>query len=105
MIYKAVRPYSIVYVTLDANPTIARFVAIAVAFGQGILVAIFATSSTYGGHINPVTFAMVITGRPTVVTGIFFTLAYSNPIQLFGAFVGALLVKLVMPTDVEVRTH
>jgi aquaporin TIP len=62
-------------------------IALTHAFAYALLVA--GISGISGGHINPaVTFAMLITGRVSVVRGLMYILA-----QLIGACIGVLLLR------------
>lgn len=72
-------------------------VAIALAHGIGILVAVAWTANLSGGHINPaVTLAMIATNNIKMALGVAYIVA-----QLAGAALGALLVKLYMPNVLE----
>lgn len=78
----------------------AALVAIAIAHGLGILIAVAWTANLSGGHINP-----------AVTVGLFIAKHISGPLavayivaQLAGAAAGSLLLKLVIPDDIEGQT-
>jgi aquaporin TIP len=77
----------------DVDPT----VAISLAHGLAVTILIFATLNVSGGHINPtVTFAAVLTRRMSVTRGFMYVAA-----QLAGAVLGALLLKVAVPSGAE----
>jgi aquaporin TIP len=66
--------------------------AIALTHGLAIAVLVAATANISGGHVNPaVTFAMVLSGKQKLSTGVLYVIA-----QLAGAVIGALLLKAVL---------
>ena len=68
----------------------AALVAIAIAHGIGILVAVAWTANISGGHINPVvSLAMIVTRHIKPALGVAYIVA-----QFAGAAVGSLLLKL-----------
>lgn len=72
-------------------------VGVALAHGLGYLVAVSWTGNVSGGHINPaVTLAMMATGKIAMPKGIAYIV-----VQVVGAVVGALLIKLAIPDTVE----
>lgn len=72
-------------------------IAIALAHGLGILIAVAWTANISGGHINPaVTLGMMITKNIRISLGIVYMVA-----QFAGAIVGSLLLKLVTPKILE----
>jgi len=75
----------------------AALVAIAIAHGLGILIAVAWSANISGGHINPaVTLAMIITKNIKSALGIAYMVA-----QFAGAAFGSLLVKLCLPQVLE----
>ncbi|MGB2695874.1 MAG: MIP family channel protein [Dehalococcoidia bacterium] len=77
---------------LPAVPGVGLIIAVAIAHGLGILLAVSATAGISGGHINPaVTFAMVLTGRTKISTGVLYVAA-----QLVAATFAVLLIKAVI---------
>ena len=78
--------------------TSSRLVAIALAFGLGSAVMGSVTLPTSGGHLNPsISFAMVVSGRLTLVAGICYTVG-----QSIGAIVGVLCVSAAIPNEFHV---
>jgi aquaporin TIP len=78
----------------DPGPTV---IAISVAHGLGILIAVSATAKISGGHINPaVTFAAVLTGKMKLSVGIAYAVA-----QVVGAILAVLLIKTIVAGPVE----
>ncbi len=72
-------------------------VAIAIAHGLGILTAVAWTANLSGGHINPaVSLAMIVSRNIKPALGVAYILA-----QLAGAAIGSLLLKAVIPTDLQ----
>src|SRR5688572_12982806 len=72
-------------------------VAIALAHGLGILIAVAWTANISGGHINPaVTLAMMIAKKITIPLGVAYMVA-----QFAGAAVGSFLLLLCMPDVVD----
>lgn len=85
------------------GPSAAFITAVAVAHGLGILLAVSATANISGGHINPaVTFAMMLTGKIKVSTGLLYVAA-----QLIAATFAALLLKgiIVGPFEAGLGAH
>lgn len=79
--------------------TSARLVAIALAHGFAIALLVAATAKVSGGHINPaVTFGALVTGKIDIGKAVMYVVA-----QLFGAVVGALLLKAVIPAAAQGR--
>jgi aquaporin TIP len=75
----------------------AALVAIAIAHGIGILIAVAWTANISGGHINPaVSLAMIISKNITPLLGVLYMVA-----QCLGAVVGSLLLFLAMPDQVD----
>ncbi len=75
----------------------AALVAIAIAHGLGILIAVAWTANISGGHINPaVTLAMMVTKNIKVPLGIAYMVA-----QFAGGAVGSLLLMLVTMDALE----
>jgi glycerol uptake facilitator-like aquaporin len=63
-------------------------ITVSLAFGLAIAVLVYTIAPISGGHINPaVTFAFVVSGKMTVLTGATYVVA-----QCFGAVLGAALV-------------
>jgi len=68
-------------------------IGICMGHGFAIAVAIYAIGEVSGGHINPaVTFAVVLTGRLSLVRGIIYVAA-----QIVGAITGAALLRSLLP--------
>lgn len=66
-------------------------VAIAIAHGFALFVAVAIGANISGGHVNPaVTFGLALGGQITILTGIFYWIA-----QLLGAIVAAFILKFV----------
>ncbi|KAG6473799.1 hypothetical protein ZIOFF_067717 [Zingiber officinale] len=85
--------------TSDAALDPAGLVAVAVAHGFALFVAVAIGANISGGHVNPaVTFGLTLGGHITVLTGIFYWVA-----QLLGAVVGSFLLKFV--TGLDTPTH
>lgn len=77
--------------------TIDALTAIALVHGLAIATLVFATAKISGGHINPaVTFAAVLTGRMKAGPGVIYIGA-----QLIGAVAGALLLQVVLVSELE----
>lgn len=75
--------------TADAALDPAGLVAVAIAHGFALFVAVAIGANISGGHVNPaVTFGLALGGHITILTGIFYWIA-----QLVGAVVGAFLIK------------
>lgn len=69
----------------------AGLVAVAVAHGLALFVAVAIGANISGGHVNPaVTFGLTLGGQITILTGIFYWVA-----QLVGAIVASFLLKAV----------
>ncbi|KAG6430056.1 hypothetical protein SASPL_108117 [Salvia splendens] len=78
-------------VTADAALDPAGLVAVAVAHGFALFVAVSIGANISGGHVNPaVTFGLAIGGQITILTGIFYWIA-----QLLGAIVASFLLSVV----------
>lgn len=76
--------------TSDASTTPAGLVAMALAHGIGLFVAVAVAANISGGHVNPaVTFGALVGGHITLLKGILYWLA-----QLIGATVACLLLKV-----------
>ena len=74
-----------------------NLVAIAVGHGLAIAILVSATASISGGHINPaVSIAAAMTRKITVTRGGMYIVA-----QVFGAILGALILKFVLPGTLE----
>ena len=72
-------------------------IAVALAHGLGILLAVAATANISGGHINPaVSFAAMMTGKIRVSTGLLYVGA-----QLVGAVFAVLLLKAIVAGPME----
>jgi len=68
---------------------------IAMAFGFGLAVVIYAVGEISGGHINPaVTWATLMTGRLSVVRAFIYWIS-----QLVGAICGSAILKSIIPPD------
>ena len=82
---------------LDAELTISRMTAIALANGLTITALVFATAHLSGGHMNPaVTFSAIITQKIPVSQGILYIAS-----QLVGATLAALtLVAVITGVDI-----
>jgi aquaporin TIP len=77
----------------DSSRTGAKFILIAMSHGLAIAVLVSATARISGGHINPaVTFSIMLAKKLSIMTGAMYITA-----QLFGAILGALLLKSVIP--------
>lgn len=75
----------------------AALVAIAIAHGLGILIAVAWTANLSGGHINPVvSLAMIVTKNIKPALGVAYMVA-----QFAGAAVASLLLKLVTGDEFE----
>ncbi|KAH7657824.1 Major intrinsic protein [Dioscorea alata] len=86
-------------VTADAALDPAGLVAVAIAHGFALFVAVAIGANISGGHVNPaVTFGLALGGHITILTGIFYWIA-----QLVGAVVGAFLIKF--STGLETPVH
>ena len=80
---------------LEPDLTVPRLLTIAMAFGLAVALIVSATAGLSGGHINPaVTLGLLITGKVSPVRAILYI-----PAQLFGALLGAWLIKVVFPQD------
>ncbi|KAG6425934.1 hypothetical protein SASPL_110143 [Salvia splendens] len=78
-------------VTADAALDPAGLVAVAVAHGFALFVAVSIGANISGGHVNPaVTFGLAVGGQITILTGIFYWIA-----QLLGAIVASFLLSVV----------
>jgi aquaporin TIP len=78
-------------------------IAVAIAHGLGILLAVAATANISGGYINPaVTFAAMLTSKLKVSTGLLYVAA-----QLAGAVLAVLLIKTIVagPAEVGLGVH
>lgn len=83
--------------TLGGGSATTFVIAVAIAHGLGILIAVSATANISGGHINPaVTFAAAMTGKIKVSTGVLYVAA-----QLIGAVLGVLLLKTIVAGPME----
>ncbi|CAE5959998.1 unnamed protein product [Arabidopsis arenosa] len=72
---------------LDAS----GLVAIAICHGFALFVAVSIAANHSGGHVNPaVTFGLVVGGKVTIITGVFYWIA-----QLLGSTVACFLLKFV----------
>ena len=77
--------------TADAALDPAGLVAVAVAHGFALFVAVSIGANISGGHVNPaVTFGLAVGGQITILTGIFYWIA-----QLLGAIVASFLLSVV----------
>ncbi|XP_076881183.1 aquaporin TIP2-1-like [Bidens hawaiensis] len=77
--------------TTDAALDPAGLVAVAVAHGLALFVAVSIAANISGGHFNPaVTFGLVVGGQITVLSGIFYWIA-----QLIGSTVASFLLSYV----------
>ncbi|KAM1077741.1 hypothetical protein ACFX19_025490 [Malus domestica] len=77
--------------TSDAALDPAGLVAVAIAHGFALFVAVSIGANISGGHVNPaVTFGLALGGQITILTGIFYWIA-----QLVGAIVAAFILKFV----------
>jgi aquaporin TIP len=84
--------------TSELDPS--GLIAIAIAHGLALFVAVSIGANISGGHVNPaVTFGLALGGHITILTGIFYWIA-----QLVGAVIGALLVEFVTGT-VQIPTN
>jgi aquaporin TIP len=78
-------------------PGVGFIIAVAIAHGLGIFLAVAATARISGGHVNPaVTFAAVTTGKIPVLTGVLYVGA-----QLLAAVMAASLLKGVIADPFE----
>ena len=83
--------------TLGDGSATTFVIAVAIAHGLGILIAVSATANISGGHINPaVTFAAAMTGKIKVSTGVLYVAA-----QLIGAVLAVLLLKTIVAGPME----
>ncbi|XP_010500811.1 PREDICTED: aquaporin TIP2-1-like [Camelina sativa] len=72
---------------LDAS----GLVAIAICHGFALFVAVSIAANHSGGHVNPaVTFGLVVGGKVTIITGVFYWIA-----QLLGSTIACFLLKFV----------
>ncbi|KAK9273910.1 hypothetical protein L1049_018722 [Liquidambar formosana] len=72
-----------------------RLVAITVAHGFALFVAVYVAGNISGGHINPaVTFGLVVGGHVSILTGVCYCGA-----QLFGSTMACVLLMLAIPTN------
>ncbi|ERN00778.1 hypothetical protein AMTR_s00106p00152110 [Amborella trichopoda] len=77
--------------TSDASLDPAGLVAIAVAHGLALFVAVSMAANISGGHVNPaVTLGLAVGGNITIFTGIMYWI-----FQLLGSTVACLLLKFV----------
>ncbi|KAL6334956.1 hypothetical protein AAG906_023761 [Vitis piasezkii] len=77
--------------TSDAALDPAGLVAVAVAHGFALFVAVAISANISGGHVNPaVTLGLVVGGQITILTGILYWIA-----QLVGSILACFLLKLV----------
>ncbi|XP_057773079.1 aquaporin TIP2-1 [Salvia miltiorrhiza] len=77
--------------TSDAALDPAGLVAVAIAHGFALFVAVSIGANISGGHVNPaVTFGLAVGGQITILTGIFYWIA-----QLLGAIVASFLLSVV----------
>ncbi|KAH6758261.1 delta tonoplast integral protein, partial [Perilla frutescens var. frutescens] len=77
--------------TADAALDPAGLVAVAVAHGFALFVAVSIAANISGGHVNPaVTFGLALGGQITILTGLFYWIA-----QLLGAVVASFLLSVV----------
>ncbi|MQL95372.1 hypothetical protein Taro_028039 [Colocasia esculenta] len=93
---------AIAYNKLTANAALdpAGLVAVAVAHGFALFVAVAVGANISGGHVNPaVTFGLALGGHITILTGIFYWVA-----QLLGSIVASFLLKVVTG-GLAVPTH
>ena len=75
--------------TNNASTTPAGLVAVALAHGIALFVAVAIAANISGGHVNPaVTFGALVGGHITLLRGILYWLA-----QLIGATVACLLLQ------------
>ncbi|KAK9142108.1 hypothetical protein Syun_011508 [Stephania yunnanensis] len=84
---------AIAYNKLTSNAALdpAGLVAVAVAHGLALFVAVAVGFNISGGHVNPaVTFGLALGGHITILTGIFYWIA-----QLVGSIVACFLLKAV----------
>ncbi|XP_047342024.1 aquaporin TIP2-1-like [Impatiens glandulifera] len=78
----------------------AGLVAIAIAHGLALFVAVSVGANISGGHVNPaVTYGLAVGGQITIITGIFYWIA-----QLAGSIVACYLLKFVT-ADLAIPTH
>lgn len=83
--------------TFGAAPPSGFVIAVSIAHGLGILLAVAATAAISGGHVNPaVTFSQVLTGRMKVSTGLLYAGA-----QIAAAILAVLLLKTVIAGPME----
>ena len=86
-----------IFVGAGATLTGGNLVAIALANGMTIAMLVASTARISGAHFNPaVTFSMVLTRKIGVTRGGMYVVA-----QLFGAILGAFLLKAVIPDAQE----
>ena len=76
----------------DTDVTAATIVTVGIAQGFALLVAVYATANTSGGHCNPaVTIALWIFRKISLIPAILYICA-----QCGGAIIGSLLLKAVL---------
>ena len=86
-----------IFLGTEGNITAGNLVAIAPANGMTIAMLVASTARISGGHFNPaVTFSMVLTRKMGAAKGSIYVVA-----QLFGAILGALLLKAIIPDAME----
>jgi MIP family channel proteins len=84
--------------TYDAPNDAGKLVAIALAHGLAVSIAVAVFGGVSGAHINPaVTTGMLVTGRISPINAVFYILA-----QCAGATVAALACKAVFPASVVI---
>jgi aquaporin TIP len=82
---------------LGGSADVSFVIAVAIAHGLGILLAVAATASISGGHINPaVTFAAAMTGKIKVSTGVLYVAA-----QLLAAVLAVVMLKAIIAGPFE----
>jgi aquaporin NIP len=76
-------------------------IGVAFSFGIAVMTVIFAVGHISGAHINPaVTIGLAVIKRISFGKAIYYIVA-----QILGALIGAILLKLVMNTDIDLAVN
>jgi len=86
-------------VNTDAWDQSSFVMSVAFAFGFAISISVYSIGEISGGNINPaVTWALVITGKSSIVRGICYIIS-----QLLGAVLASLVLQSMLPSNIEAR--